>query len=180
MTTQTATPTQLETLSPSHWRIDPEASQISFRTRTMLGILTVQGSFKVLDGELVLGAGGEARGSMRIDAASVSTGIRKRDTHLRSEDFFHAAEHPHPEFSLASITTDESGTHIFRGELTVRGRGLPLSAPLTVDGVGNGRLRLATTVDADHKSAGFGWTKPGMIRGQIPVQAEIVLVRAGE
>jgi polyisoprenoid-binding protein YceI len=117
---------------------------------------------------------------MRVDAASVSTGIRKRDNHLRSADFFHAAEHPHLEFSLESIEPGAGGAHTFRGELRVRGRRLPLSAPLTVEAIGSGRLRLVTAVEADHKSAGLGWTKPGMIQGRIPLEAEILLVRDGD
>lgn len=180
MTTQTTkapVPTRLDALAASNWRVDPEASSITFRTRTMLGLLKVEGSFKVTSGTLAVSARGDVAGSLRVDAASVQTGIAKRDNHLRSADFFHAAEHPHFDFTLSSISSQDAGTHAFAGDLEIRGRRLPLAAPLTIEAAGGDRLHLSTTADADHGAAGFKWTKPGMIRGRIPVSAEIVLVR---
>jgi polyisoprenoid-binding protein YceI len=143
----------------------------------MLGLLNVKGSFRVLDGELSIGADGEANGSLRVDAASVQTGIGKRDNHLRSADFFHVAQHPHVEFTLRSISVEGGGAHTFSGALHVRGHQIPLTAPLRVEALGGDRLRLSTTAEADHASAGLGWAKPGMIRGRIPVEAQILLVR---
>jgi polyisoprenoid-binding protein YceI len=143
----------------------------------MLGLMKVKGNLALLDGVLQINGDGDATGSMRLDAASIVTGIGKRDTHLRSPDFFHAAEHPHVDFVLHEITVDQQGAHAFSGALEIRGTSVPLSAPLTAEVLGPDRLRLTATAVADHQAAGLGWAKAGMIRGQIPLHAELTLVR---
>lgn len=56
-----------------------------------------------------------------IDATSVNTNHGKRDEHLRSADFFDAANHPTAKFESTSIEKTGDKTGIIKGNLTIRG-----------------------------------------------------------
>ena len=167
-------------VAPGRWHVDPQASKAGFSTRTMLGLMKVKGDLALVDGELRVDGDGTWSGSMRLDTGTIRTGIAKRDTHLRSADFFHAAEHPHVEYVLDGIGSDGASAPVITGYLSIRGKRVPVSGSLSVERSGPNRIRLLTTVVADHKAAGLGWAKPGMIRGRIPLRADLALVRAGE
>jgi polyisoprenoid-binding protein YceI len=49
-------------------------SELGFRTR-MLGLIPVRGRYSGYDGELHIDSAGNASGVLRIDAATISTGI---------------------------------------------------------------------------------------------------------
>jgi polyisoprenoid-binding protein YceI len=78
-------------------------SELGFLTR-MLGLIPVRGRHSGYDGELHINSAGNASGVLRIDAATISTGIKKRDAHLRSTDFFAVERHPHMTFELTAPT----------------------------------------------------------------------------
>src|SRR2546423_8681258 len=76
------------------WRVDGGQSFARFVAATLRGAAKVRGEFGSLAGSAVVGAEG-ASGTLTIEAASVDTGNRLRDGHLRGRDFFGVAEHPH-------------------------------------------------------------------------------------
>ncbi|MGH2882379.1 MAG: YceI family protein, partial [Solirubrobacteraceae bacterium] len=78
------------------WQLDPHRSSVEFRTRHFWGLITVKGHFDDYHGQLDLSANPAIE--LSIDAASVQTGNRKRDRHLRSADFFDAENHPQVRF----------------------------------------------------------------------------------
>lgn len=61
------------------------------------------------------------KGIIEIDVASIDTGITRRDTHLRDEDFFDVQKFPKAEFEILGI--DELGQDVIRGngKLTIKG-----------------------------------------------------------
>jgi polyisoprenoid-binding protein YceI len=69
---------------------------------------------------------GSAHGTLTIDTASVDTKQAKRDTHLRSADFFDVDNHPSIIFIASGATANSDGTVEVTGELTVRGHTRPL------------------------------------------------------
>ena len=60
---------------------------------------------------------GSRRLELLIDAASVNTGNRKRDEHLRSADFFETERHPDVHFASSQVSDDGDGQLHVRGEL---------------------------------------------------------------
>src|ERR1700746_3984126 len=70
------------------WNIVPDRSAITFKIKNMWGLLNVKGRFTDFSGDGQLTGKGAVFGRRDIRAASVSTGIRRRDRHLRSADFF--------------------------------------------------------------------------------------------
>ena len=80
------------TVSAGNWILVPDRSKVTFRNKTMWGLATVTGEFTEFRGDGSADAG--VNGQVVIGAASVRTGIGKRDNHLRSADFFDVERHP--------------------------------------------------------------------------------------
>ncbi|WP_435281995.1 YceI family protein [Streptomyces koelreuteriae] len=160
------------------WQLDATASTVGIRHRTMWGLVTVKGGFGALSGTGEVRPDGSAVGTLTFDVASLDTGNAKRDTHLRSADFFDADHHPEITFAARSAELrDGDQVHVV-GQLTVRGisRPLSLTARLT-DGNATG-LTLDTEFSVDRDQFGLGWNQLGMIRGLTTVTAALRFVRA--
>jgi polyisoprenoid-binding protein YceI len=76
------------------WNLVPDRSVITFKIKNMWGLLTVKGRFSDVSGDGQLTAKGAVFGRLNIRVASLRTGIRLRDQHLRSADFFDAERFP--------------------------------------------------------------------------------------
>ena len=163
-------------LDAAVWQVDPARSRVHFHTRAMFGLFPVLGRFERFDGTLAIDQEGRASGNLRIHAASIRTGIGKRDRHLQSEDFFHAAEHPHATFELASLQPHEGGYEV-SGTLRIRDKELPVRTQASVRREGE-ELVIGARFPVDHDAAGLGWAKPGMVRGTIDADVELTLQRA--
>jgi polyisoprenoid-binding protein YceI len=87
MTTTTATE-----LRDGTWTI-PAAARAAFRGRSF-GIRTVTGTLAFEHGTVTVTGGRPVAAEGSLAAASVATGIAKRDEHLRSPQFFDAERHP--------------------------------------------------------------------------------------
>src|SRR6201996_9687936 len=70
------------------WNIVPDRSAITFKIRNMWGLVNVKGRFTDFNGDGQLTGNGAVFGRLDIRTASLSTGIGRRDKHLRSADFF--------------------------------------------------------------------------------------------
>lgn len=109
------------------WKIDPAHTDIAFSAKHMM-VTTVRGKFDTVAGELVLDEDQPERstGEIRIDAASLSTGVEQRDAHLRSADFFDA-EH-HPLIVVRATGVQPKGDHyLVKADATIRGVTRPVS-----------------------------------------------------
>src|SRR5690606_22604655 len=85
------------------WNLDPSHSGISFSVRHM-GLATVRGNFEQFDLDLTTDeAGVPTKIRAEVDVASITTGAPDRDGHLRSADFFDAANHPNIVFEATDI-----------------------------------------------------------------------------
>jgi polyisoprenoid-binding protein YceI len=161
-------------LSAGDWRVVAARSELGFLTR-MLGLIPVRGKFSGYDGELHIDNTGNASGVLRIEAATISTGIKKRDAHLRSKDFFHVEQHPHLRFELASLIPNAEGGLTLTGTLHIRDQALPINTPVSVAKVGAEALRIDAELEVDHRASGFEYKRlPRSVR----VQAALTLERA--
>src|SRR3982074_455928 len=111
----TATPTLIPT---GTWAADPAHSKVGFAVKHM-GIATVRGEFTEFEGTLEIGEDlSTARAYGTVKVASVDTNEPQRDDHLRSPDFFDAAEYREIRFQATEIKAlDEETVHI-AGNLT--------------------------------------------------------------
>jgi polyisoprenoid-binding protein YceI len=141
-------------LSPGHWRVDPARSELGFLTR-IFGLIAVRGRYSGFDGELHIDGAGNASGVLSVEAETISTGIKKRDTHLRSSDFFAVERHPQMTFELTALTPNADRGVNLTGTLHIRDQTLAINTPASVAPVGSDGLRIDADFEIDHRTAGF-------------------------
>ena len=130
------------------WNLVPARSSVRFKNKTLWGLVPVNGEFTDVSGDGHITAKGAVFGRVDVRAASLRTGIGKRDEHLRSPDFFDVEKYPEISIVVTDVTATGERTADLRAELTVRGttHPLPLSATVDHDGA-TARITAQTTVD---------------------------------
>lgn len=103
------------------WQIDPAHSHVHFSARHMM-ISTVRGEFERFDGTIAFDEEQPENSTVeiRIDAASINTGVEDRDNHLRSPDFLNAAEFPYLTFKSKRVEVEGDDAGRLIGDLTIR------------------------------------------------------------
>ena len=87
------TATQTTPLSVGTWVIDPAHSSIDFSVRHLM-VSKVRGQFETFSGYITVAPDGTPAVTAEIDVTSLNTGNEQRDGHVKSADFFDAANHP--------------------------------------------------------------------------------------
>lgn len=121
----------LSTFSVVAQKIDTKKSKITFEVGNMK-VNTVEGTFTGMNGTIHFNQE-ELTGSnfnVCIDAATVNTGSKKRDDHLRTADFFDVEKYPTICFTSKSIEKTAKG-FITKGELTMHGITKMVEIPFT-------------------------------------------------
>ncbi len=115
--------------TPATWTIDPTHTDVAFAVRHM-GLSTVRGRFEQVAGTVETGANG-APTTIRIElaTASINTGTKDRDAHLRSADFFDAEAHPAITFVSTRVTARGGERFEVTGDLTMHG----VTKPVVLD-----------------------------------------------
>ena len=157
-----ATAARAETL----WEIDPAHTSVQFSIRHMM-VSNVRGEFRKVSGT-VHADDKDLTNSVveaKIDAASIDTREPKRDEHLRSPDFFDAAQYPTITFKSKRIAKTSEGQYAVTGDLTMHG----VTQEVTLDVVGptppikdpRGGLRAGATATTklSRKDFGITWSK---------------------
>ena len=147
-----------ETIS-GRWQLDPQRSSVEFGVGLLWGLGTVKGHFDDYHGQLDLSVNPAIE--LTIDAASVQTGNRKRDKHLRSTDFFDAENHPRVQFLSDSVDL-QGDTLKVRGRLSARGRSIRVELDAQVRQL-DGELEIEAATAAPHRELGMTWSPVGMI-----------------
>ncbi|KXX67678.1 YceI family protein [Flammeovirga sp. SJP92] len=113
--------------------IDPLKSEVKFSIDNFK-IKTVTGSFKGLTGEISFDEQklGNASMNVCIPATSINTENKKRDEHLRTEDFFDVETYPLICFESKKIEKKEEG-YIVTGNLTLHGITKEITIPFNYD-----------------------------------------------
>lgn len=96
-----------------------------------LGFSNVMGRFGKTTGTLEMDrAKGTGSVDIVIDVASIDTGFKKRDDHLRSPDFFNAVEFPEATFKSTKVAYKGDGAEVV-GNLSIKG--ITKSVNLSID-----------------------------------------------
>ncbi len=142
------------------WTLDPSRSTAALRSRSIWGLVPVKGSFGQLSGEGAVSETGEVSGEIRVGSASIDTKVKKRDTHLRSADFFDSDNHPHIIFKAQRLALTGEGATV-TGTLQVRDRTLPLTFPVAISLAGDEAVQLDAEVGIDRSDFGLTWSQMG-------------------
>jgi polyisoprenoid-binding protein YceI len=137
------------------WVLDPNRSSVRFRSASMWGLVKVAGQFANLRGEGSLDGDGAAAGALVIDVSSVATGIKRRDRHLRSDDFFRAATHPEITYTVSGITPEAPGRVRVTGELRIIDHAHPLELTATLEEADPTGVTLVAETELDQATWGI-------------------------
>jgi polyisoprenoid-binding protein YceI len=180
MTTTTQTPS-VQTSSAQDgqlagtWHVDAGGSHARFKARTIAGLVGVPGRFRTLAGALSLD-GRDASGALIMDAASIDTGNRLRDWHLRSSAFLGAAKHPQLRYEVDSVELDGASVRIDGDLLVADSRAwVPLAAELRHHD--DGAVQIACRAQLDRLELGIRGAR-GMVPRMVDLDIAVMLRRA--
>jgi polyisoprenoid-binding protein YceI len=103
------------------WKFDKAHSKVQFNVKHMI-INDVSGNFKDFSGEVITKDNNLNEGKIEftIDVNSINTDNEKRDSHLKSDDFFNAEKFPKIIFVSKSIKKVSENKYKIVGDLTMR------------------------------------------------------------
>ena len=143
------------------WVLDPRKSSIRLKSKVW-GLIPVNGVFREVSGNGTVSPDGQVSGTVTVAAASIDTKNARRDTHLRSADFFDSGNNPDITFTANGIRPSVQGVAV-TGVLTVRGRTRPLSFEAAASVQGDVEIWLDAEVPINRADFGLTWNLMGMI-----------------
>jgi polyisoprenoid-binding protein YceI len=141
------------------FRIQPEASELTFHATSRL--MNADGRFSRFAGDVAVDPADlkTARVTVSVEAASLDTGIARRDRHLRSEDFFQIEKFP--AITFESLRVEGAGRRLLVvGRLTLRGVTREVRVPVDVSVSGK---RLEARGQFDVKRTDHGMTYDSVV-----------------
>ena len=121
----------------AEYTIDPNHTQVLFQY-THFGYSHITGRFNQVSGHFDFDPAQPTRSSIDVSLpiASISTGVDRLDTHLKSPDFFDAEKFPTATFKSTAVTAAGEGKLKVAGNLTIHGVTRPVVLDVTVNRVG--------------------------------------------
>jgi polyisoprenoid-binding protein YceI len=144
------------------WTVDSTRSSATLRTKSMWGLVRIQGAFQEIDGEGNIATDGTVTGRLSLATASLDTKNEKRDVHIRSDDFLSSDAHPSITFDLTGVQLSGEGVTL-SGTITVTGQTRPISFPATVTASGSEEIILDAEVEIDRSQFGVTWNRLGAL-----------------
>jgi polyisoprenoid-binding protein YceI len=156
--------TSVAQAAPTTWTIDPVHSQVGFSIRHFFS--KVPGNFTKFSGTIVYDPDkpDASTTKVEIDATSINTENEKRDTHLKSEDFFYTEKFPTLTFVSNKVVSAEKGKLTVQGDLTMRGVTKPVTLDVTFLGAGptfqgEQRAGFEATAKVNRKDYNISWNR---------------------
>jgi len=135
--------------APMTFQVDTAHSNVGFTVPILGGLSQVSGKFTDFTAEIVYDEADVTKSSVKavIKAASVDTGIERRDAHLRNADFFDVEKFP--EITFVSSRVARRGKQLVAtGTFTMRGVSKEIELPFTVNGLRKNPANGSTTLGA--------------------------------
>lgn len=125
------------TKATTKWTLDPGHSEIGFKVKHMM-ITNVSGSFGKFDAKVETSGTdfSTAKIEFTADIDSITTKNADRDKHLKSADFFDAANHSQLKFVSNGIDALDDDNYTVHGDLTIRGITQPIKLKAELGGIG--------------------------------------------
>jgi polyisoprenoid-binding protein YceI len=158
------------------WILDTSRSTVSLKNRSMGGLVRVHGIFRRVTGNGTVSPAGEVSGVLMVGAASVDTKNARRDTHLRSADFFDSDNYPAITFTADGIRPSGRGVTV-TGALSVRDRRQPLSFDAAAAVRGDGEVWLDAEVNINRADLGLTWNLLGLVSMNNTLTVHLVFTR---
>jgi len=173
----------------TRWNIDPIHSEIGFSVKHMM-VSNVRGRFNDVTGYIDFDENDptSTKIDVEIAATSVDTRQEQRDNHLRSADFFDAANHPKITFVSTKVEHVKKNDYLVTGDLTIRGTTREVTLDATFEGTspdpyGGVRIGFSATGKINRQDFGLTYNAAleagGVVVGtDIKIQLEVEAVKA--
>ena len=145
------------------WSIDPMHSEVQFKVKHLV-ISTVSGFFRSFEGSMETETDDfeNAAINFALNIDSIDTNQTQRDEHLKSAEFFDAAQYPQITFKSTSFTKTDDEEYKLVGDLTIKGvtKQVTLDAEFggsTDDFYGNTKAGFEVTGKINRKEFGLTW-----------------------
>ena len=153
-------------VAAKEYQVDSAHSKIGFSV-THLQLSEVEGRFNDFSGKFDWNADNPASSSLTFTAQtdSVNTDNAKRDSHLKTDDFFAADKYPELKFESTKIEKLSGERYNVTGNLTAHGVTKKISVPATIKGpvdlFGDGKqslgFRATFKINRIDYGIGAGW-----------------------
>jgi polyisoprenoid-binding protein YceI len=144
------------------YKIDKSHSEAVFQVRHL--VTKVRGRFTDFEGTVQVDEDKPELSSVTftIQATSIDTAEKDRDTHLRSADFFEVEKFPTLRFTSTQVVKKSNDSYDVTGDLTIRDVTRSITLPVThlgkaKDPWGNERLGFETETTINRKDYGLKW-----------------------
>jgi polyisoprenoid-binding protein YceI len=148
------------TLWAGNYKLDTSHSSVGFKIKHLM-ISNVKGSFDKFDGKFEYDEKSKTLKALEgsIDVDSINTANKKRDAHLKNEDFFNVKQYPNITFKLIKVEGDKA-----TGTLTMHGVTKEITLELENNGMvkdpwGNTRVGLALSGKINRYDFGLKYNK---------------------
>ncbi len=180
--------TAVKTSTKTKWVLDNTHSELVFKVKHLM-ITNVKGEFRKFNATLVADGDDFTKSSVTatIDAASISTNEENRDNHLRSADFFDAANHPSLTFKGTAFKKVNDDEYELTGLLTIRGVSKEVKLDVEFGGFmkdpyGNEKAGFSLEGKINRKDFGLNWnaaleTGGVLVSEEVKISAEVQFVK---
>jgi polyisoprenoid-binding protein YceI len=112
--------------------LDTAKSEIKFVSKQMN--VPVEGRFRTFSGTLDFDPAkpAAAKAQIDVDLNSIDTGSQEADTEVKSKGWFNIAVFPTARFVATAIKPAGAGRYEVAGKLTIKGKSMDVTAPVTV------------------------------------------------
>lgn len=175
-------------MATTKWSIDPTHSEIGFKVKHMM-FTNVSGKFDAFEATAETEDENFETAQISFSAAadSVNTGNADRDNHLKSGDFFDAAQHPKLEFRSTSFKKIDDENYELNGDLSLHGVTKSVKLDVEYGGIGKdpwGNTKAGFTLSGKFNRKDFGLTwnaalEAGgvLVSEEVRIHADVQLVK---
>ena len=178
------------TMTTTKWTLDPGHSEIGFKVKHMM-ITNVSGSFGKFDAQVETTGDDFSTAVIEFtaDIDSITTSNKDRDVHLKSADFFDAANHAQLKFVSTKVEKVDDDEYVVHGNLTLRDVTKPIKLKAELGGIGkdpwgNQKAGFTVTGTINRTDYNLKWNAAletgGVLVGEeVKIFAEIQLIKQG-
>lgn len=158
-----ALPLSAKTIPTGKYNIDSMHSKVGFEIPHLV-ISSVEGKFDKFEGVIEVESKIEkSKVEMSVDISSISTGVTKRDDHLKSPDFFDAKKYPKLSFTSTKVTQTEDALTV-TGNLKIKDKTKEVTLDLKYlgevkDGYGQDKIAFKGKTKINRKEFGLTWSQ---------------------
>jgi polyisoprenoid-binding protein YceI len=156
------------------WNVVPQRSTIRFENKTMWGAMKVRGDFTEFSGGGQIEDARTVSGRIEVKAASVNTGLGRRDEDLRSPAFFDVEKYPNITVEVAGGEAIGDDTVRLNAVLTAKDITAPVPLQAHVEVLDDGEVRLIARTTIARKQFAVEGNMFGMVGAKTILNVSLV------